>query len=121
MKESEDVMEKKMTCGGVLKKHRNKYLMIAPFFILFFTFVILPIISVVVLSFTSFNMLEFPKWIGASNYISLFVHDDVFLICDYHRSFELFNVLFLRLDYKQFQPENKGFIDTCFLCSLNFG
>mgnify|MGYP000686371793 CR=1 FL=1 len=73
-------MEKKMTCGGVLKKHRNKYLMIAPFFILFFTFVILPIISVVVLSFTSFNMLEFPKWIGASNYISLFVHDDVFLI-----------------------------------------
>lgn len=63
-----------------IKKYRYKYVMLAPFLILFFMFTILPIAAVIVLSFTSFNMLEFPEWAGLRNYISLFVRDDVFLI-----------------------------------------
>lgn len=73
-------MNKKLSFFGTIKKYRYKYLMLAPFLILFFIFIILPIISVVFLSFTSFNMFEIPKWAGVSNYVSLFVHDDVFLI-----------------------------------------
>lgn len=32
------------------------------------------------LSFTSFNMLQWPKWVGFQNYMHLFLSDDIFLI-----------------------------------------
>lgn len=53
---------------------------LAPFTILFFCFTILPILSAVGLSFTYFNMLEPPKFVGLDNYIRMFFDDDVFLI-----------------------------------------
>lgn len=53
---------------------------LAPFTILFFCFTILPIISAIGLSFTYFNMLETPKFVGFDNYIRMFFNDDVFLI-----------------------------------------
>jgi len=54
--------------------------MMIPFFILFFIFIILPILSAVFLSFTNFNMLEIPKFVGADNYIRMLLDDDEFLI-----------------------------------------
>lgn len=54
--------------------------MIAPFFLIFFTFTVLPVCLSLLVSFTNFNMLEFPKWVGWRNYAQLFVRDDVFLI-----------------------------------------
>lgn len=51
-----------------------------PFILLFFTFTILPILSSVFLSFTYFNMLETPLFIGVDNYVRLLLEDDVFLI-----------------------------------------
>lgn len=53
-------------------------LMLMPFFILFFLFTILPILSSVVLSFTSYDMLSMPKFINVQNYMRMFVEDDVF-------------------------------------------
>ena len=53
--------------------------MIAPFMILFFIFTVFPVILSVLLSFTQFNMLQFPKWIFMDNYIRLFLDDDIFL------------------------------------------
>ncbi len=50
-----------------------------PFILLFFTFTILPILSSVVLSFTDFNMLEAPSFVGFDNYIRLLLEDDVFM------------------------------------------
>lgn len=64
----------------VWKKHKNKYLMIAPFGLLFVMFTFLPVIISIVLSFTSFNMAELPKFVGFKNYIDLIVQDDIFLI-----------------------------------------
>ena len=55
------------------------YLMLAPFFILFFIFTILPILSAMVLSFTDFNMLEMPRFSFISNYLRLIFDDDIFL------------------------------------------
>lgn len=52
----------------------------APFLVLFFTFTILPIISSVVLSFTNFNMLQTPSFVGMENYVTLLLEDDIFLI-----------------------------------------
>lgn len=54
--------------------------MCAPFVLLFTVFVVVPILISVVLSFTSFNMLQFPKWVGLENFRRLFVYDEVFLV-----------------------------------------
>lgn len=62
------------------KLHRQKYLMILPFAIVFCLFTLIPVLVAIVLSFTSFNLAEMPKFIGFDNYINLLVDDDVFLI-----------------------------------------
>lgn len=54
--------------------------MLAPYFILFFLFSVLPVLSSIFLSFTRFNMLELPEFMGWANYIKLFLEDDIFLI-----------------------------------------
>lgn len=63
-----------------MKKYKVAYLMVAPFFLLFFTFTVVPVLLSVVLSFTTFNMLEFPDFIWFDNYIRLFLDDDIFIL-----------------------------------------
>ena len=63
----------------LIKRNKIAYFMVAPFLILFFIFTIVPIALSLVLSFTSFNMLEMPKFIFLDNYISLFLDDDLFI------------------------------------------
>ena len=41
---------------------------------------VLPVISSMVLSFTSFDMVSFPSFTGFNNYIRMFLHDDIFPI-----------------------------------------
>ena len=59
---------------------RSSYLMIAPFLIAFFIFTVLPVVAAIALSFTDFNMLQTPNWVGFDNYKTLFLNDDVFII-----------------------------------------
>ena len=66
--------------NGELKKNLPSYLMIAPYFILFFFFTVLPVLASIVLSFTDFNMLEWPEFTGWTNYIRLLVNDDLFIV-----------------------------------------
>lgn len=61
-------------------KNKTSYIMIAPYFILFFLFTVLPVLMSMALSFTNFNVLEPPKFIGWNNYIRAFLEDDVFRI-----------------------------------------
>lgn len=61
------------------KKHKSKYLMIMPFGLVFLLFTFIPVIISIVLSFTSFNMVELPSFVGLTNYINLIVEDSVFL------------------------------------------
>lgn len=58
---------------------RASYVLMLPFMLLFLVFVVIPIISSVALSFTSFNMLQMPKYVGFDNYIRMFLEDDVFI------------------------------------------
>lgn len=60
--------------------NRQSYILMAPFFLLFFLFTILPVITSIIISFTYFNMLEFPHFVGWDNYARLFLEDDIFLI-----------------------------------------
>ncbi len=62
-----------------MKKHKVAYLMIAPFFILFTLFTIIPVVLSLILSFTNFNLLEWPDFVFLDNYIRLFLDDDVFI------------------------------------------
>jgi multiple sugar transport system permease protein len=58
--------------------HRDKYLLILPFALIFCVFTVLPVAVSMVLSLTNFNMLQVPDFIGLKNYIDLFVTDSVF-------------------------------------------
>lgn len=66
---------------AVKKAKRSKmcYAFLAPYAILFFTFNILPVITSIFFSFTYYNILEPPRFIGFDNYINLILEDDVFL------------------------------------------
>lgn len=61
-------------------RHREDYLLMLPFFLLFTFFTVIPVLSAIVLGFTNFNLVEAPKFIGFDNYINLFLTDDVFMI-----------------------------------------
>lgn len=63
-----------------MKKNKHSYVLLAPYMILFTVFTVLPVIMSMILSFSYFNMLEFPKFIGWHNYSRLFLEDDIFLI-----------------------------------------
>jgi len=56
------------------------YLFIAPYAILFFIFTVVPVVMAILLSFTYFNMLQPPQWVGLHNYVRLFLEDEIFLI-----------------------------------------
>ena len=62
------------------KRNGANLVFLAPFTVLFFTFTILPILAAIVLSFTYFNMVAAPTWVGFSNYVRMFFDDNVFLI-----------------------------------------
>ena len=62
-----------------MKTHKVAYLMIAPFMIIFFLFTVIPVVASLLLSFTSFNMLQMPKFLFFDNYITLFLDDDLWI------------------------------------------
>lgn len=63
-----------------MKRSRVSYFFIAPFVLIFFAFVALPVLISIILSFTHFNILEPPRFAGLANYRRLFLSDDVFII-----------------------------------------
>ncbi len=79
-KDNKNLKKKKMSFKDTWSMHKEKYLLIAPFSIVFLIFNLVPVLVAVALSFTSFNMLEPPKLIGLKNYVDLLAYDDIFLI-----------------------------------------
>lgn len=79
-KEALEVARKQGTLGYRIKKNKSCYIMMAPYFILFFLFTVLPVLMSIALSFTYFNMLEWPTFNGWSNYVKLLLEDDIFLV-----------------------------------------
>ena len=61
------------------KKMKACYLFLLPYLVLFVTFFILPIATSIYYSFTYYNILEAPRFIGFQNYINLVLQDEVFL------------------------------------------
>lgn len=61
------------------KRMKVCYGFIAPYAVLFFTFVILPMLTSIWYSFTYYNILEPAHFIGLSNYVNLILQDEIFL------------------------------------------
>ena len=62
------------------RKHSFCYLFLLPYAVLFITFYVLPMLTSIYFSFTNYNILEKPDFIGIRNYINLFLEDEVFTI-----------------------------------------
>lgn len=63
-----------------MKNNKTAYFMLAPFFLLFIIFTVLPVFLSMILSLTDFNMLQMPHWKGISNFTRLFFEDDIFIL-----------------------------------------
>ncbi|MBE6904436.1 MAG: sugar ABC transporter permease [Ruminococcaceae bacterium] len=72
------VAQKKSFLRDFIKKYGFGLAFFMPFFILFCVFVIVPVIIAIALSFTDYNLLEAPKFVGLQNYLHLFMDDDIF-------------------------------------------
>jgi len=72
--------QKWQTLWRDIKQNKVCYLFLAPYAALFITFTVLPVLMAIGLSFTYFNMLQPPQWVGVHNYLRLFLEDDIFLI-----------------------------------------
>ena len=70
----------KLRLGYRIRKNKISYIMITPFFCFFIFFTVLPIIAAIILSFTDFNILQFPKFVGLENYRRLFLDDEIFTL-----------------------------------------
>ena len=71
------------------KKKKNKisrrennwhgWLFIGPYALIFSIFILIPVILAVILSFTNFNAIEFPSFVGFLNYITILTNDPEFM------------------------------------------
>lgn len=64
----------------MMKVNKGCYGLLLPFMILFVIFTVVPVVMSLPMGFTNFNMIQTPKFIGLSNFYTLFLNDDVFLI-----------------------------------------
>ena len=71
-------MEKR-TLGRRIFEARKLYLFALPYMSLFFIFTVIPVVISIAISFTSFNVLSPPKFVGFDNYVRMFVDDEIFL------------------------------------------
>lgn len=56
------------------------YLFLTPFLIGVFVFTLYPFVSSLYFSFTDYNILSSPKWVGLDNYIEMFTKDEKFWV-----------------------------------------
>lgn len=71
---------KSSSFAKTLRKHWTSYLFILPNLIGVLVFIAFPVVFALYMSFTEWDVLTDPKWIGLKNYIDLFTNDDLFWI-----------------------------------------
>ncbi len=62
-----------------IKRNKTGYLFLMPFLVLFTVFTIVPVAVSMGTSFTNYNMIQSPSFVGFDNYKYLILDDDVFL------------------------------------------
>ncbi|MDR1663539.1 MAG: sugar ABC transporter permease [Clostridiales bacterium] len=74
-------MDDKIRSNGRYNYRKNLpyYLMMLPFFLLFFLFTVLPVLAAMVISLTNYDLLQSPGFVFLENYRRLFLNDTVFI------------------------------------------
>lgn len=62
-----------------LHKEGSAYAFLAPYALLFIIFIVIPVLAAFLLSFTFFDAIQPPRFIGLDNYIALLTQDDTFM------------------------------------------
>ncbi|SFJ69713.1 multiple sugar transport system permease protein [Paenibacillus sp. UNC496MF] len=70
----------KKTMKRSAREELSAYLFLGPFLILFTLFIIVPVGAAIVLSFTYFNTVQRPSFIGLQNYVNLLTQDSEFMM-----------------------------------------
>ncbi|MBL8145435.1 MAG: sugar ABC transporter permease [Anaerolineae bacterium] len=60
-------------------KEGAAYAFLAPYSLLFIVFIVVPVAAAILLSFTFFDSIQPPRFVGLNNYISLITADDTFM------------------------------------------
>ena len=63
----------------MITSKKTPYLFLLPYLLLFTVFIIIPTGMAVLLSFTNYNAVQTPQFVGLTNYINLFTQDTIFL------------------------------------------
>lgn len=63
----------------MFRKMNHPAWFITPYVLMFVTFIIIPVIIAIVLSFTYFNTIQTPDFVGLRNYVEMFTRDEVFM------------------------------------------
>lgn len=61
-----------------LSENASFYILLLPFMSLFFLFTVLPVLSSIVLSFSSYDMISAPSFYGLGNFLRMVTSDEVF-------------------------------------------
>ena len=72
-------MKRRKTVRQLVKEYKTGTLLVIPFLVLYLVFVIGPIVIAMGMSFTDYNLLETPSFVGFTNYKLLFLEDTVFI------------------------------------------
>jgi multiple sugar transport system permease protein len=62
-----------------LHQEASAYAFLLPYALLFIVFIVVPVLAASLLSFTFFDAIQFPRFIGLNNYIALLTQDDTFM------------------------------------------
>lgn len=107
---------------NVFFKYKEDYLFILPYVLIFCVFTVVPVVISMGLSFSYFNVLEAPRFIGLKNYFKLFLDDKIFVIA-LKNTFVLsiitgpvsfFLALFLAWLVNEFRPKLRAFFTLLF-------
>lgn len=62
-----------------IKQDKECYFMLLPFMLVFVIFTVIPVVMSLPMGFTDFDMVQLPKFVGLSNYATLFLNDSIFI------------------------------------------
>lgn len=72
-----------MPISGALQRWFSReggaYAFLLPYALLFTVFIVVPVLAAVLLSFTFFDSIQAPRFLGLDNYIALITQDDTFM------------------------------------------
>lgn len=66
--------------GKIIRQYKYGTIFFMPFLVLFLVFTVIPVFTAFYMSFTNFDLLQIPRFIGLENYKLLFMDDEVFQI-----------------------------------------